>query len=51
MLRVIDCDYQVAVSYNDIGNVYERQDDNENTLLQYQKSLEILSLVYGCDSA
>jgi len=51
MLRVIDCDYQVAVLYNDIGNVYERQDDNENTLLQYQKGLEILSLVYGCDSA
>jgi len=37
----------VAKSYINIGLVYERQGDNENALLQHQKSLEIRLRVHG----
>jgi len=46
--RVFGCDSaEVAMSYNNIGNVYRKQGDNENALRQYHKSLEIMLRVYG----
>ena len=48
--RVFGSDHpDVALSFNNIGVVYEKKGDFENALVQNQKALEIRTRVFGSD--